>query len=103
MRRVVAALSPDAVRYSPELHVEHLEIATLRDYYRKAYVYGRSFRRFGPRGPVRPLRTRERLRVWQRAVEARPRAEAAALLAVLAAGAASWCAGSLSGLVREER
>src|SRR5207248_1337678 len=41
VRRVVEALSPDAVRFLPELHVDHLEIATVRDYYRKVYVYGR--------------------------------------------------------------
>ena len=101
VRRVVEALSPDAVRFLPELHVDHLEIATVRDYYRKLYVYGRSFRRFAPLGRVRPLTTRERLGVWRATVESRPPRDAAALLGVLALGVLFWWAGSLSGLVRE--
>ena len=71
VRRVVEALSPDAVRFLPELHVDHLEIATVRDYYRKVYVYGRSFRRFGPLGRVRPLTNGERLRIWRATVASR--------------------------------
>jgi glycosyltransferase involved in cell wall biosynthesis len=101
VRRVVDALSPDAVRFLPELRVDHLEIATVRDYYRKLYVYGRSFRRFAPLGHVRPLTNRDRLRVWRTTVESRPPGDAAALLGALAIGVLFWWAGSLSGLVRE--
>src|SRR5207253_10391194 len=97
VRRVVEALSPDAVRFVPELRVDHLEIASVRDYYRKLYVYGRSFRRFGRLGRVRPLTNRERLRVWRRTIESRPPADAVALLGALALGVLFWWAGSLSG------
>jgi len=65
VREVVEVLSPDAVRYLPDMQVDHLEVATVGGYYRKAYVYGRSFRRFGPLGRVRPLTNGERLRIWR--------------------------------------
>jgi glycosyltransferase involved in cell wall biosynthesis len=101
VRRVVDALSPESVRYTNEICVEHLEIRRLVDYYRKVFVYGRSFRRFGPLGHVRPLRTRERLHVWRRTARSGSPADAAALFALLAAGAVFWWAGSVSGLAFE--
>jgi len=101
VRRVVHDLSLESVRYSSEIQVEHLEIRRVADYYRKLFVYGRSFRRFGPLGHVRPLRTRERLHVWRRTIQSGSPAEAAALLGLLAAGLVFWWAGSLSGFVRE--
>ena len=101
MRRVVHDLSLESVRYSSEIQVEHLEIRRVVDYYRKLFVYGRSFRRFGPLGHVRPLRTGERLHVWRRTIQSGSSAEAAALLGLLSAGLVFWWAGSLSGFVPE--
>jgi glycosyltransferase involved in cell wall biosynthesis len=101
VRRIVEDLGTDAVRYRPDARVRHLEIATLADYYRKLFVYGRSIRRLGAVAAVRPLRTRERLHVWRSAVRQRgaSRAEAAALLAVLSAGALFWWSGQLAAPV----
>src|SRR2546421_3245342 len=101
VRQVVEALSPDAVRYVPDMEIDHLEVATVGDYYRKAYVYGRSFRRFGPLGRVRPLTNGERLRIWRATAASLSRVQAVALLAALALGALFWWAGSVSGLLRE--
>jgi glycosyltransferase involved in cell wall biosynthesis len=105
VRRVVQLRSPAAVRYEPRLRVRHLEIERLRDYYRKAFAYGRSMRSLhGATG--RQLRAGERLAVWRRAVDRegyRP-PQAAALLAALGGGAVCWALGSVSaGLQRSVR
>jgi glycosyltransferase involved in cell wall biosynthesis len=98
VNRVVDALSCHAVRYCRDARVRHLEIESLADYYRKLFVYARSIRRLRSVAAVRPLRTGERLDAWRRAVRRRGAspAEAAALLAVLSAGAMFWWSGQLS-------
>jgi glycosyltransferase involved in cell wall biosynthesis len=98
VQRIVDARSCDAVRYRADARVRHLEITRVADYYRKLFVYGRSVRRLRGVSEVRPLRTSERMRVWQRAVAAQgsSRAESAALLGVLSTGALFWWSGQLS-------
>jgi glycosyltransferase involved in cell wall biosynthesis len=105
VRRVVERHSAAAVRYEPALRVRHLEIAHVRDYYRKSFSYGRSMGALhGAFG--RQLGPRERVAVWRRTVarEGYTAPRAAALLAALGGGAAFWALGGLSaGLPRGRR
>jgi glycosyltransferase involved in cell wall biosynthesis len=100
VRRAVAVGPGNAVRYAPELVVRHLEIATLRDYYLKCLVYGRSIGSLNG-APGRPLSVRERLAVWREAVrrEGLSPLRGAALLATLSGGAACWAVGYLGARV----
>ena len=105
VRHIARTHSPDAVRYVPAMHVSHLEITRMRDYYRKSLAYSRSMGAL-ENAPGRQLAIRERLAVWRFTVQRErydaPRA--AALLAALAGGAVCWELGGASArLVRKSR
>ena len=68
--RVVDACSGDAVRYVPEMSVRHLEVASVATWFRKMYIYGGSFRRYGKHAARRPLNAAERLEVLRATVRA---------------------------------
>jgi hypothetical protein len=60
----VDAYGCGVVRYDPKIRVHHLEVATLRSYYRKTLTYGQSNERLRELVPFRPLSLRERWRVF---------------------------------------
>jgi glycosyltransferase involved in cell wall biosynthesis len=68
VRRTVEAYSCDAVSYRPEACVDHLEIAGIRHWYQKLFIYGRSSTVYRSITWTRSLSTRERLRVYRRTV-----------------------------------
>jgi len=91
--------------YSPDVRVRHLEIRRAADYYRKAFVYGRSMKPLDGVMSGRSLRTAERFEVWRSTVRREPfsRVLSAALLALLGGGAACWELGRLTAFVPSRR
>jgi glycosyltransferase involved in cell wall biosynthesis len=88
VRRVVDALGCDVVRYLPEMEVDHLEITTVADYYRKRQVYGHSNERIGQTISFRPLVNGERWLVFRSLVQTSrmPSMKALLLLGLLIPG-----------------
>jgi glycosyltransferase involved in cell wall biosynthesis len=99
VRRVVDSRSCGVVRYEPSAEVRHLEVARLRDYFRKVFLYGRSWGQHRLVNGTRPLSRDERLQVFRTTVQRNglSRREAARLLAALLIGAACWGAGVAVG------
>jgi glycosyltransferase involved in cell wall biosynthesis len=88
VHRTLKAHGPEAVRYSSSATVRHLEIARLRDYYRKQLIYGRSTANLGRLVSYRPLTYAERWEIFQRTVRRNgyARLDALRLLAGLVCG-----------------
>jgi len=65
VHRVIDAVGCGAVRYEPRMRVTHLEVAAVRDWWRKMRIYGRSSRRYEPLACSRSLMANERLQVFR--------------------------------------
>jgi glycosyltransferase involved in cell wall biosynthesis len=99
VRRVVDSRPCSVVRYDSALAVRHLEVVHARDYFRKVFVYGRSYRRYRQLSGARSLSSLERLRLFEETVrqERPPALGRLALATALAAGLCCWCAGFVLG------
>ncbi len=88
VRRAVDAFGISSLRYRPDVRVRHLEVATVRDYWAKRRVYGRSSERIRRLVDFRPLGARERWAVFRRTVREQGLSplRAALLLAALIPG-----------------
>ena len=100
VRKVVDALSNDAVCYGDRVRVRRLEITNYWDYVSKQYVYGSDLNRYSRFADVRPLNTRERFTVFSRAIHryAYSPLTATYLLALLAVAAISYKSGRFIGV-----
>ena len=100
VRKVVDAYSCDSVCYGEQVRVRRLEVASVRDYMSKQYIYGRDLRRYGNIADARPLSTRERFLVFRRAIHHYKYTPVTAihLLALLVLGAISYDSGRLRGV-----
>ncbi len=98
VRRVVDGRGCEAVRYRSDAVVTHLELGGLRAYYRKVFTYGRHRRLTAELGSARPLSTRDRIAIADRAVAELRGGMAAALelRLLLAGGVIAWWLGSIS-------
>ena len=74
-----------------------MEIDSPRVYFRKAFIYGASARRYGSVVDARPLRARQRIAVFREAVSdgSLSAVEAAYLLVLLAVGVGFYEAGRI--------
>ncbi len=63
VHRVIEECSCDAVRYSPDIRVRHLELTGVWRWCQKMQIYGRSFRDYSKLVASRPLNARERLHI----------------------------------------
>lgn len=63
VHRVIEEYSCDAVRYSPDICVQHLELTGVWKWFQKMQIYGRSFRNYNKLVVSRPLNGRERLQI----------------------------------------
>lgn len=86
VQRAVDHLGTDSVRFDPGMLVRHLELAGTLDFYRKAFIYGLSRRRYRHLARVRGLRIDEKLLALRRtlAMERVSAGESVMLLALLA-------------------
>jgi glycosyltransferase involved in cell wall biosynthesis len=97
VRRVVDALSCEALAYCREMRVQHAEMESVAMYYRKVMTYGRSPRAYRHIIASRPLTQAERLRVFMRASAHMGLAESVQLFLLLVGGAVAWWLGTLMG------
>jgi glycosyltransferase involved in cell wall biosynthesis len=95
VRRVVDGLSCDAVRYCPDMIVQHAELDSIGVYYRKISTYARSPGSYRHIIATRPLSFAERLRVYRRTSRQLGVAESVQLFILLAGGALAWWRGRL--------
>jgi glycosyltransferase involved in cell wall biosynthesis len=98
VRQAVDRFSCQIVRYSPDVVVRHLEMTNIWRWYKKRYVYGRSFENYRKLVAAHPLSRAQRLEVLKRT-----RAEnnlswlhSAELVTVLGGGMIAWQLGRLS-------
>lgn len=98
VQQVLEHYGTQAVRYQPDAIVEHTEIRTARDYFRKAFIYGRSARRYSRIVPARPLYNAERFKVLRKQLKESELSliEIAYLLLLLITGVAIYRLGWLS-------
>jgi glycosyltransferase involved in cell wall biosynthesis len=98
VHRVLSRYGTEAVKYHPESIVDHLEIRSAATYFKKAFVYGRSARRYAGIVPARPLSYRERMEVFHDTVESRGLSlrTSVYLFGLLAIGVASYELGQFS-------
>jgi glycosyltransferase involved in cell wall biosynthesis len=99
VRRVVDTRSCRAVRYTPEARVTHLEINSVRDYFRKVLIYARSHQSYRGPGNARALTVRERWRVFRQSLRLKHLSffDAALLVLLLLVGQLTWSAGAIAG------
>jgi glycosyltransferase involved in cell wall biosynthesis len=64
VRRAVDVCTVNAVRYTPQALVRHLEIAGPSAWVRKMFIYGRTTRKYRPITPTRCMTATERLEVF---------------------------------------
>jgi hypothetical protein len=102
VHRVLARWGVGAVQYEPDAVVDHLEIDRAAVYFHKAYLYGKSANRYASIVPARPLRNRERLRIFRRTVAASALSwrESAYLFVLLVTGVVCYDAGWLAAASR---
>lgn len=95
IRTVVEALSCAAVDYCHGMAVRHAELESIRVYYGKVRIYGRSRKAHRHIAMVRPLTQKERLRVFWDATRKRPALDTAQLFVLLVVGSIAWWWGGL--------
>jgi len=98
VQNAVGRFGCKAVRYDPEISVQHLELENAVAYFRKAYAYGRA-RQLGNRIiAIKALNTAERFRVFQDTArdEMLSASNATMLMGLLIVGAGCWYAGNFS-------
>ena len=71
VQRIVSALGTSAVKYSPEMVVDHKELICVGDFYYKQSIYGESNARVSGDSPFRPLTNAQRLAVFTSVVRRR--------------------------------
>ena len=98
-KRVVDAHGCDAVSYVDDMRVAHLEIDSVRSYYRKVFVHATSIKELGDVAPLRPLGFEERLLVFRQMVrrEGHGVMMAATTFVMLTVGLAYWIIGAARG------
>lgn len=96
-RTIVERYGRETVRFEPDMSVHHLEIEDAGDYYRKVFVHSRSIRSLDTVVSHRPLRLKERIRIFKAAVRNNEYSTVAAsgMLALLVTGMVAWEAGAL--------
>lgn len=101
IQELVKAHSCDAVRWCGEMAVVHAELISAAAYFGKVKTYSRSHRAFRHIAPVRPLRLRERMKIFQSTVKEHPLLDSAWLLSLLVTGQFAWWLGGL-GVARSD-
>ena len=98
LRGVVDGEGVQSAAYEQQMRVIHAEVASVGMYFRKAFIYGRSFSRYSQLVAARPLSRRERWRVFREATMAGHYSlwSAAVLAVLLVGGGVSWSLGRMA-------
>jgi len=83
VHRVIEGYACEAIRYAPDMCVQHLEVTGIWTWFQKLHTYGRSWRGYGRLVHSRPLRGSERLRILQATIRRGGYGVAKALLCML--------------------
>jgi len=96
VRQCTERHSCDAILYESQMQVEHREIASVRQQYKKFFIYGSSCGRYRHIAYLRPLTNRERLQVFRQTTRRQQygRLRTFGFFAALAVGLLCWTAGS---------
>jgi glycosyltransferase involved in cell wall biosynthesis len=99
VRRAIDRFSCQILRYSPDVVIRHLEITSVWKWYRKMYIYGRSYQNYRRLVVAHPLSNAQRLEVFKRMTSESNFSclESARLLTLLGGGCLLWQLGRLSG------
>jgi glycosyltransferase involved in cell wall biosynthesis len=99
VRRAIDRFSCQILRYSPDVVIRHLEITSVWHWYRKMYIYGRSYQNYRRLVVAHPLSNAQRLEVFKRMTSESNFSwlESASLLTLLGGGCLLWQLGRLSG------
>jgi len=99
MRSIVDGEGVGAAAYEPQMRVIHSEVTSVGAYYRKAFVYARSFNHYSQLVAARPLNGGERMRVFREATASGGYSSwnAAVLASLLVGGMVSWSLGRAIG------
>ncbi len=103
VRRAVDEYGCDIARYCPEACVQHLEITSVWDYYRKQLIYGQSNRNNAQIAAYRPLTSGERLQILRNTIRGRSysAAEPTLLSCLLGLGAVCYESGRWRAIRRK--
>jgi glycosyltransferase involved in cell wall biosynthesis len=96
VRRVVDALSCEAVAYCSGMAVQHVELKSIGVYYKKVMIYARSAKSYRQIISARSLSQKERLRVYRQTIRRMPVTDSVLLFMLLLGGAVAWLVGSLA-------
>ena len=104
VRRVVDGYSHDTVRYFRNINVRHLEISNQYVYFRKQYIYGKSYKSYNKIKSARALTTAERLKVFKATCKTNHYSltKSCLLFFVLIIGAICYELGRKGGLLNNE-
>lgn len=95
IQHLVKATTCNAVSWCPDMTVEHAEMESTFSWIGKVKTYSRSHRAFRHIAPVRPLSTKERIRIFRKTVKRRPVLDSAWLMSLLVTGQLAWWLGGL--------
>ncbi|HUA86379.1 MAG TPA: glycosyltransferase family 2 protein [Bryobacteraceae bacterium] len=95
LRRLTDGEGPQAVEWSAEMRVRHLEMRGAWTYIRKNFIYARARRRTEHLGQCETLQPAESLEIFRKVCRGRSVADKIALALALSTGRLSWAAGSL--------
>jgi hypothetical protein len=105
VRRCVDRHSCDSVCYSRTIRVRHLEIDSVRRYFEKVFIYGKSIRWYGDIANARPINSWERFLIFRNTGKNQeyPWTRSALLLGLLFIGLLYWISGGISAAFISKR
>jgi glycosyltransferase involved in cell wall biosynthesis len=100
IRTIVDGEGVTCATYDPRMKVIHAEVASVATYWRKVFIYAKSFSHYSQLVSARPLNIRERLRAFHATVASNGYTawSAAVLAMLLLGGMASWSIGRAVGI-----
>jgi len=101
---VVNMYSSQAVSYSESMTVRHMEIRGPLDYYKKAFIYGRSRIMYKHIASIPPLSYAQRFSIYKNVISKRNYSypESLMLFFLLIVGMIFWSSGTLSAMIKRE-
>jgi len=101
VRSVVEGEGCSAVRFCPDMVIDHLEMNRYRDYVEKMFIYGRSRKRYRHIKLTQTIDFSDRFSIFRNTVRSRGYSPllTASLISALVVSMASWQLGSIAGSI----